>query len=223
MAAKKVAVVIGYGPGIGASAARKFVTEGFSVAIMSRNLAKLKKGETDIPGCRGFEADVTDAAALTNALSHVESTLGPIDALVYNAGAGVWKTYDNLTTAELDLSMKTNVHGLLTAAQYACPKMQARGAGCVIITGATASLRGKPFTSAFAAAKAAQRSLAQSLARQLGPKYVHVCLAIIDGAVGKGEGRIDPDSIANTYWNLYSQDKSCWTFELDVRPSVENW
>eukprot|EP00633_Aureoumbra_lagunensis_P002203 CAMPEP_0197285088 /NCGR_PEP_ID=MMETSP0890-20130614/229_1 /TAXON_ID=44058 ORGANISM="Aureoumbra lagunensis, Strain CCMP1510" /NCGR_SAMPLE_ID=MMETSP0890 /ASSEMBLY_ACC=CAM_ASM_000533 /LENGTH=221 /DNA_ID=CAMNT_0042752263 /DNA_START=81 /DNA_END=746 /DNA_ORIENTATION=+ len=220
---QKIAVCIGYGPGIGAATARKFSKEGFQVALISRNADKLKAATKEIPNSHAFPADVTDPTSLTSALQSVQSALGPIDCMVYNAGSGLWKSYDELEIDELDYSMKCNCYGLLTAAKAVCPSMQARGSGSVIITGATAALRGKPKTAAFAAAKAAQRSMAQSLARQLFPNNIHVSYVIIDGAVGLSETRIDPDAIADTYFTLYQQPKSCWTFELDVRPYVETW
>mmetsp|Transcript_14839 Transcript_14839/g.21636 ORF Transcript_14839/g.21636 Transcript_14839/m.21636 type:complete len:125 (+) Transcript_14839:511-885(+) len=114
------------------------------------------------------------------------------------------------------MSLKTNVYGLLTATQYCIPKMEAKGSGFVIVTGATASLRGMPFTSGFAPAKAAQRSLAQAIARQVWKKGVHLSLAIIDGQVGEGEGKITPEGIAENYWNIQEQPKDCWTFETHV-------
>lgn len=230
-ALKKACAVIGYGPGIGHSAAAKFAAEGYAVGIVGRTLAKLEVGSATIPNCKAFVGDVTDPASLTSALARVEAELGAIEALVYNAGSGVWKTYDELTVDQLDTSVKCCLHGLFTAAQYVCPKMESRGSGFVVVTGATASLRGKPKTAAFAAAKSAQRSFTQSLARQLWPKNVHVCLAIIDGGVGKRvndvvqmrDGHINPDAIANAYYNLSVQDPSCWSFEVDLRPSVEPW
>eukprot|EP00631_Chrysoreinhardia_giraudii_P001438 CAMPEP_0197421406 /NCGR_PEP_ID=MMETSP1170-20131217/6715_1 /TAXON_ID=54406 /ORGANISM="Sarcinochrysis sp, Strain CCMP770" /LENGTH=223 /DNA_ID=CAMNT_0042948637 /DNA_START=60 /DNA_END=731 /DNA_ORIENTATION=- len=223
MAARKVCTVIGYGPGIGHAAAAKFAKEGYSVAIVGRTASKLEAGAASIPNCRSYVADVTDSGALTQALGSIESDLGAIDAVVYNAGSGTFKTYDKISMPDIDKAIGTNLKGLFTCAQVVCPKMEARGSGFVVVTGATASLRGKPFTASFAAGKAAQRSFTQSLARQLGPKNVHVCYAIIDGGVGKSAGSIDPDAIASAYYYLSTQDPSCWTFELDVRPSVENW
>merc|ERR1712184_182301 len=108
------------------------------------------------------------------AVQQIEADLGPIHTMIYNAGTGVWKTYDQLTEKEFEMCMNTNTRGLLTASQLICPKMKQRGEGIVAVTGATASWRGKPYTAAFAAAKSAQRMLSQSLARDLGPKNVHV-------------------------------------------------
>lgn len=221
---KAVCAVIGYGPGIGHAAAAKFAKEGYSVAIMGRTMEKLSTGESTIENCKAYVTDVTVPDSLIGGLTKIEKELGQIDVLIYNAGSGIFKNYDEQDLDEMDRSVKTNLYGLFTAAQHVCPKMESRGDGFVMITGATASLRGKPFTASFAAAKAAQRSFAQSLARQLGPKGVHVSLAIIDGQVGKGkENCIDPDSIGNTYFSISQQDRSCWTHEITVRPFVSNW
>lgn len=225
MASKKaVCAIIGYGPGIGHASAAKFAKEGYKVAIMGRSMEKLKTGESTIADCKGYVADVTVPDSLISGLTKIESELGQIDVLIYNAGSGIFKNYDEQGLDEMDTSVKTNLYGLFTAAQHVCPKMEARGNGFVMVTGATASLRGKPFTASFAAAKAAQRSFAQSLARQLGPKGVHISLAIIDGPVGKGKDQcIDPDSIGETYYSIAQQDRSCWTHEITVRPFVSNW
>jgi len=229
--AQKVCVVFGYGPGIGAACARRWINEGFKVAIIARNKDKLQSFESQHGSkTKGYSCDVTNRQQMEQTVAQIEVDLGPIDTLIYNAGNGVWKKYDELTEQQFDSCIATNAKGLLTAAQLICPKMVKNGGGNVAVTGATASLRGKPFTAAFAAAKSAQRMLAQSLARDLGPKNVHVFYVIVDGLVDKNEapgteqpGRLDPNAIAESYWNLAQQPKSCWTFELDVRPSVENW
>ena len=230
--AQKVCVVFGYGPGIGASCARRWIREGFKVAIVARNGEKLRSFEAKHGGgvTKGYSCDVTNYQQMETTVAQIEVDLGPIHTMIYNAGNGIWKTYEQLTEEEFDLCIKINAKGLLIASKLICPKMEQRGEGVVAITGATASLRGKPFTAAFAAGKAAQRSLSQSLARDLGPKNIHVFYVIVDGGVDKNEemgherpGSIDPNAIAETYWSLATQPKSCWTFEIDVRPNVEKW
>eukprot|EP00218_Dolichomastix_sp_CCMP3274_P008241 CAMPEP_0170135322 /NCGR_PEP_ID=MMETSP0033_2-20121228/2422_1 /TAXON_ID=195969 /ORGANISM="Dolichomastix tenuilepis, Strain CCMP3274" /LENGTH=221 /DNA_ID=CAMNT_0010370921 /DNA_START=54 /DNA_END=719 /DNA_ORIENTATION=- len=218
-----VALVLGVGPGIGLSVAKRWAQSG-KVAVACRTAAKAKElAAAAGPNVTGYAADVTDPASLSACVEAVEKDLGTIDFLCYNAGSGVWKKPFEITLDEFEACWRTNAAGLLNAAQLVCPKMVERGSGAIAITGATASLRGKPFTAGFAAAKGAQRMLAQSLARDLGPKGVHCFLAIIDGGVGDREGGIAPDAIAQTYWDVAHQPSSCWTFEIDVRPSVENW
>jgi len=229
--AQKVCVVFGFGAGIGAACARRWINEGFKVAIVARNKEKLQAFESQHGSVtKGYSCDVTNRQQMEQTVSEIETDLGAIDTLIYNAGNGVWKTYDQITETEFDTCVGTNARGLLTAAQLICPKMVKNGGGTVAVTGATASWRGKPYTAAFAAGKSAQRMLSQSLARDLGPKNVHVFYVIVDGSVDKNEepgtekpGRLDPNAIAETYWNLAQQPKSCWAFEVDVRPSVETW
>ena len=229
---QKCCVVFGYGPGIGASCARKWIKEGFKVAIVARNKDKLKEFVTSHGQgvTKGYACDVTNRQQMEIIVSQIESDLGFIHTIVYNAGRGVFKKYNQITEEDFDSCVNINARGLLTAAQLICPKMEQRGEGVVAITGATAALRGKPFTPAFAAGKSAQRMLAQSLARDLGPKNIHVFYVIVDGSVDQNEdmgkerpGRLDPNAIAEAYWNLAKQPKSCWAFEMDIRPSVENW
>jgi len=217
MAAKKVAAVIGYGPGIGHSCATLWASKGYAVALVSRTASKLEAATKRIPNSAAFPCDTTDNAALKTTMAAIAEMLGPVDTLLYNAGNGVWKTFDQITVEQLDMSMKTNVYGLLTCAQCVTPTMIEKGSGNIIITGATASLRGMPFTSAFAAAKSGQKTLAQSMARQLWKENVHVSYAIIDAGVGEGEGKMRPDSIAREYFHLASQTPDCWFFQHHIQ------
>lgn len=223
----KVCAIFGFGPGVGAAAARKWSSEGFKVALLSRTLEKVQAAEGTIPQSKGFACDVTKPAEIDSAVANIEKELGPIHTVVYNAGNGVWKTWDALDLDLFDMAMKTNVHGLLKVTQAIAPGMIQRGQGVILVTGATASMRGKPFTVGFAPPKGAQRLLAQALARDLGPKGVHVGLFIIDGAIGvdgkDDPSKIDPKAIADTYWHVANQPNTCWSFETEVRPSVENW
>jgi len=226
----RVCVVIGAGPGLGIACARRWAREGYKVALVSRTASKLQAIAAENPGTFAFPGDVTDPASLKAALTAVEQQLGEIHTVVYNAGNSVLATYENVTHEKLEMSMKTNVHGLLTVAQHVGPKMTAKGEGVIAVTGATAALRGKPMTVGFATAKAAQRMLTQSLARDLGPKGIHCFYSIIDGRIGAGSGdegengsRLDPDGIAENYWYVAQQKRNNWTQELDCRPWVENW
>lgn len=224
MEQSKVAVVVGVGPGLGGALAERFAAEGYRVAQVSRSGS----------GTDHFSCDVTDEASLRSTFEAIREQLGPVHTLLWNVGSGVWGDIDALEPSALDLAYHTNARGLFLAAQACVADMRAQGGGNLIVTGATASLRGKPFTTAFAAGKAAQRSLAQALARKLWPEGIHVALIIVDGMVDLPRTRermpdkgdevfVSPDGFADAALFLCNQSRRAWTFELDVRPHVESW
>jgi NAD(P)-dependent dehydrogenase (short-subunit alcohol dehydrogenase family) len=232
--ANPVCLVVGLGPGLGAALARRFSAEGYAIAATARRWEELEAAAAGITNCSVYASDATSTDEVTATYAAVCRDLGAPEVLLYNAGSGVRGTYDQTSPDDFSRAFQTNALGLLHWAQAAAPAMAEAGRGVIGITGATASLRGKAQTTGFAAAKAAQRSLAQSLARDLGPKGVHVYYAIIDGGIdpsgnraeelGKPEGFfLDADDIAETYWSLARQNRSAWTFEIDMRPHIENW
>lgn len=233
--AKGVCAVVGVGPGIGASLTRRFARDGFEVAMVSRDLSYTSKlkSEADIEG-GAYACDVTDAEAVRGTFAAIERELGSIDVLCYNAGSGAWGSFDEVDLATFETSWKVNALGLVSSARAVLPQMRAKRSGSIIITSATAALRGKDKTAAFAAAKAAQRSLAQSMARQLWPEGIHVALLIVDGVVDLPRTRqtmpdkpdhffIKPDAVAAIASDLHQQDRSGWSFEVEVRPFKESW
>jgi NAD(P)-dependent dehydrogenase (short-subunit alcohol dehydrogenase family) len=229
---KPVCVVVGVGPGNGASFARRFAGEGYSVALLARTTAFSAELAAGHDGMRAYACDVTDAEAVASAFATIGRELGPPDVLLFNAGSGTWGTFDEVPDDAFELAWRINALGLVRCTRAVVDGMLARGSGAIVVTGATASLRGKPGTSAFASAKAAQRSLAQSLARQLGPSGIHVALMIIDGPIAI-PGRIDadadrddyldPDDVAAAALTLVQQPRSAWSFEIDLRPYRESW
>lgn len=226
--AKPVCLVLGGGAGIGYSVARRWAKEGHQVVVTRRGEVSQDVMDKEChPGVVAIAADVTDQVRMEAVVKEVEARFGIIKTLIYNAGSGVFKKYDSLTVAELEKSFAINTSGLLIAAKLCAPRMIEAGGGVIGVTGATAALRGKPFTAGFAPAKAAQRMMAQSLARDLGPQGVHVFYTIIDGMVRAGAEvggkHMDPEDIAETFWRTATQNKSAWSFEVDMRPFCENW
>ncbi len=225
---KPVCVIIGIGPKNGRAFAERFAHEGYAVALLSRS-TDYSSGLASELGGKAYACDVTDPKAIKNAFEQLREDLGDVDVLLYNAGSGKFGTFDDVPDDEFEKGWQINVRGFLQSTREVVGPMRERGNGAIIVTGATASLRGKPFTAAFASAKAAQRSLAQSFARQLGPEGIHVGLVIVDGGIGTDdqsgeEGtRLRPSDIAHTVYHLVTQPKSAWSFEVDVRPFKENW
>ena len=227
--AKPVCAVVGIGPGNGASFARRFASEGYAVALLSRKTELASELAATLDSARPYACDVTDPSSVEAAFASVRADLGEVEVVVYNAGSGVWGHIEELSADAFEQSWRVNAMGGFLVAKQVIPAMKSRGAGSIIFIGATASLRGKPFTTAFAPAKAAQRSLAQALARHLWPQGIHVSLVIVDGgnkapdARGAAPETLDPDDIAETAFFLSKQPRSAWSFEVDVRPSQENW
>jgi len=215
----------------GASFVRRFASEGYAVALMSRKTEYSNKLAAEIESAKAYACDVTDPSAVEAVFATVAEELGEIDVLVYNAGSGVWGNIEELSANDFEQSWRINSLGAFLVSKQVIPSMKEKKAGTIIFVGATASLRGKPFTTAFAPAKASQRSLAQAMARHLWPSGIHVSLIIIDGGVKSTDAETDvdapetlnPDDIATTAYFLSQQPRSAWSFEVDVRPSQESW
>lgn len=224
---RPVCVVIGIGPKNGRALATRFASAGYAVALLSRSTDYSSALAEELGG-KAYACDVTDADAIARAFAQIRGDLGDVDVLLYNAGSGQFGTFDDVPDQAFETGWKINVRGLLQSTRQVVGPMREKGNGVIVITGATASLRGKPFTAAFAQAKAAQRSLAQSFARQLGPEGIHVALVIVDGRIGTDDQASDanslrPSDIAETVYQVASQPKSAWTFETEVRPFNESW
>jgi len=228
---KPVCVIVGIGPQNGASFARRFASEGYAVALLSRKTEYSSGLAAEIESAKSYACDVTDPLAIETAFAAVRAEMGKIDVLVYNAGSGVWGNIEELSAHDFEQSWRINTMGAFLVSKEVIPSMKENKAGTIIFVGATASLRGKPFTTAFAPAKASQRSLAQAMARHLWPSGIHVALIIIDGGIkslasdvdGEAPETLNPDDIATTAYFLSQQPRSAWSFEVDVRPSQESW
>jgi len=229
-----VCAILGVGPGNGLSIARKFAAQDYALALCARRGEAMEAAARDFPSARGYACDVADAGAIGRTLDAVARDLGPVDTLVYNAGAAAWGTVDDITAEDMSRGFAVNATGLFNAAQAVLPQMRAQARGNIVVIGAGAALRGRPGTIAFAAGKAAQRSIAQSLARQLGPEGIHVSYVVLDGIIDLETTRArmpdKPDTdyltaarVADAVFILATQDRQAWTFELDLRPFGENW
>ena len=234
---KPVAVVTGVGPGLGAALVRRFAKE-YDVAMVARSGDYLKSlaTEAEAPGGHALAvpADVGDRAQLEDAFKLIRDRLGDPEVLLYNAGSGSWGTVLEISPEQFETSWRVNSYGAFVAAKEVAAPMIARGRGVMLFTGATAGIKAGPKSVAFGPAKFAMRGLAQALARDLGPKGVHVAWINVDGIIDlprlrerlpnvKDEDLLKPDAIAETYWHLARQDRSAWTMELEVRPFKEKF
>lgn len=233
-ARKPVCAIVGVGPGNGEALARGFSEAGHAVALLARRGEFTDKLAAQLPDAHAFACDAGDEAATERTFSCIAETMGDVTALVYNAGKGVWGPVDRISAHDFEQAWRTNAQGLFFAARQVIPAMKRRGCGNIVVIGATASRRGVAGTAAFAPAKVAQRALAESMAKHLGPDGIHVSLLILDGVVGGPEARarfpdrednafIDPRAVANVALQLTRQNRSAWTFETDLRPSNEKW
>jgi len=231
---KPVSAIVGIGPGNGAALARRFAKEGYAVALIARRTELSDQLAAELADARTYACDVRDPAAVAATFAAIAKDMGPIDVVAYNAGAGTWGTVEDITPENFENAWRTNALGLLTVTQQVIPAMKAKGAGAIVVVGATASRRGMPKTVSFAPAKAAQRSLTEGLAKHLWPLGIHVALVILDGVVDLERTRkampdkgddffIRPDDVAETVWWLARQPRSAWSFEVEARPFGEKW
>jgi NAD(P)-dependent dehydrogenase (short-subunit alcohol dehydrogenase family) len=238
----KAVLVVGAGDATGGAIARRFAREGFTACVTRRQADKLEPLLERIRGeggqARGFGSDARDEAAVTALVAQIEREVAPIEAAVFNIGANVrfavTETSERVYRKVWEMGA---LAGFLMGREVA-KAMLPRGHGTIVFTGATASLRGSAGFAAFAGAKHALRALAQSMARELGPKGIHVAHVVIDGAIDTRfiaetfperyarkaqDGILDPEHIAENYWQLHCQPRSAWTHEMDLRPWMETW
>jgi NAD(P)-dependent dehydrogenase (short-subunit alcohol dehydrogenase family) len=238
MSESKIAVVVGVGPGLGYAVARRFAAGGFTVAMVARSTNTLEELRATIESEGGravaIAADASDPASSSAAFARIREDVGDPSVLVHNAGAFQMGGILELTPDDVDRCLRVGALGAFVAAREVAPAMIRAGRGTMIFTGATASVRGSANFAALAMPKFAVRALAQSLARELGPKGIHVAHVIIDGVIRTprtsamfpdraAHTLLSPEAIAETYWRLHEQDSTAWTQELDLRPAVENW
>jgi NAD(P)-dependent dehydrogenase (short-subunit alcohol dehydrogenase family) len=244
MQVERSAIVVGVGPprGLGAAVARRFAREKFRVTVMGRSAEKLEAAAQELramgANVTAVVGDVTDEAMVRDAVAKADAADAPLEAAIFNAGGNWPQGFLEMDREFLETMWRTNVLAGFFFAKASIQAMLPRARGTLIFTGASGSLRGRANFGGFASAKAALRALAQSAAREFGPQGIHVAQVIVDGAIDGDrintflpglkdsrppDGLLDPDAIAESYWTLFSQHRSAWTHELDVRPWVESW
>jgi short-subunit dehydrogenase len=240
--ANPVAVVIGAGDATGGAIARRFARGGYTVCCTRRNLDKLQPLLAEIQAAggqaHGFASDARDEDAVGALFDEIESRIGPVEVLVFNIGANVPASILEETARKYYKIWEMACFAGFLTARKAARCMAPRGKGTILFTGATASLRGSANFAAFAGAKHALRALAQSMARELGPRGIHVAHVVVDGAIDTefirtnfperyalkdSDGIVNPEHLAENYWMLHNQPRDAWTHELDLRPWSEKF
>jgi NAD(P)-dependent dehydrogenase (short-subunit alcohol dehydrogenase family) len=229
-----VCVITGVGPGTGTALARRFARGGYRVAMLARNAGRLGGLERELPDSKAYLCDVSDTTQVDATLDKIERDLGAPTTLIHNAVGGAFGSFLEIDPAVLNRNFQVNAMGLLYLARRLAPAMVKAGHGSIIVTGNTSALRGKPSFAGFAPTKAAQRILTEAMARELGPKGVHVSYIIIDAVIDvpwtreRFKGKPDdffikPPAIAEEAWHLTQQDRSAWSFYVELRPYGESW
>ena len=224
----KTALIVGAGQGLSASLARLLSREGLKLALAARDPGKLK-ALCDETGATAFGCDAQDEAQVARLFESLDKHFGPPDVVIYNARARARGPFTTLDPAEVRRTLIVSAFGGFLVAQRAAARMLTKGFGAILFTGASASVKGYAESAPFAMGKFALRGLAQSMARELSPKGIHVAHFVIDGGI-RPQGRadpddamLDPDAIAQTYLNVLRQPRSAWTWEVELRPWVERF
>jgi short-subunit dehydrogenase len=229
-----IAVVTGVGPGTGAAIVRRFAQGGYSVAMLARNRDRLAQLESEIANAHAYACDVTSEAQIDSTIASIHTNLGTPKVLIHNAVGGAFGNFLSIEPQVLNENFQVNTMALLYLARRLAPAMIDTGDGAIIASGNTSAIRGKANFAGFAPTKAAQRILAESMARELGPKGVHVAYVLIDAVIDLAWTRkrwpeapdgffIKPAAIAEEIWHVAHQDRSAWSFNVEVRPFGETW
>ena len=227
----RTALIVGAGSGISASVARGLAAAGLRVGLAARNVEKLAPLAVETRA-QTFAVDATDPAAVARLFEDADTRLGEPDMVLYNASARAHGPIAELDPEAVRKAVEVSAYGGFLVVQQAVRRMIPHGRGAILLTGASASVKGYPLSAAFAMGKFALRGLAQSTARELGPKGIHVAHFVIDGGVrsarrpdpaGRQDSTLDPDAIAQTYLDVLRQPRSAWSLEVEVRPWVETF
>jgi NAD(P)-dependent dehydrogenase (short-subunit alcohol dehydrogenase family) len=226
------ALIVGAGPGLGASLARVFTRDaGLEVVVAARQPQKLEAIARDT-GAAAMTCDATDAAAVARLFDQASHHLGGApDVVVYNASQRVRGPFVDVDAGAVSQAVQVTAIAAFHVAQQAARRMLVQGRGAILFTGASASVKGYPQSAAFAMGKFALRGLAQSMARELAPRGIHVGHVIVDGAIrpvgahddATADQQLDPDAVASNFLHLLAQPRSAWTWEIEVRPWVERF
>jgi short-subunit dehydrogenase len=239
---KKAALIIGAGDATGGAIAKRFAREGLITCATRRTADKLQPLIDEIRSAggqaHGFASDARKEEEVIKLVDDIERDIAPIEVMVFNIGANVPCSILEETARKYFKIWEMACFSAFLVGREVAKRMAARGRGTIIFTGATAGLRGSANFAAFAGAKHALRALAQSMARELGPKNIHVAHVVVDGAIETEfistnfperyalkdqDGILNPDHIADNYWHLHQQPRDAWTHELDLRPWIERW
>ena len=234
MAEKPIAIVTGVGPGTGSAIVRRFAAGGFRVIALARSPDRIRALEQELPDTHAVICDVSRETEVADVVANIRKSYGPPNVLIHNAVGGGWGTFLEIEPKLLDRNFQVNVMGLLYLAREVAPDMVKAGHGAILVTGNTSSIRGKANFAGFAPTKAAQRILSESIARDLGPRGIHVAYVLIDAVIDVPRMRerlsdapdeffIKPSAIADELWHLYNQDRSAWSFLTEIRPFAEKW
>ncbi len=229
-----VALVTGVGPGTGAAIVRRFARGDYSVAMLARNRERLALLQREIANSHAYPCDVTDVSQLDSTIAAIRAELGTPSVLIHNAVGGAFGNFMEIDPEVLNRNFQVNTMAMLHLARRLAPAMIEAGQGAIIASGNTSALRGKANFAGFAPTKAAQRILAESIARELGPKGVHVAYVLIDAVIDLEWTRkrwpdapddffIKPAAIADEVWHVVHQDRSAWSFNVEIRPFRETW
>ena len=227
----RTALIVGAGAGISASVARGLAAAGLKLGLAARNIDKLAELATET-GAERFAADASDPAAVAHLFEEVDARLGSPDVVLYNASARAPGSVAEIEPEAVRKAIEISAFGAFLTVQQAARRMVPQGHGAILLTGASASVKGFPLSAAFAMGKFALRGLAQSTARELGPKGIHVAHFVIDGGVrsarrpdppNRPDSTLDPDAIAQTYLEVLRQPRSAWSLEVEMRPWVETF
>ncbi|MFM0112605.1 SDR family NAD(P)-dependent oxidoreductase [Paraburkholderia nemoris] len=232
MSRTETVLIVGAGKGLSASLARLFAAEGMQVALAARDTSKLTE-LVDETGALPVRCDASQPDDVSALFDRVEDAFGAPDLVVYNASGRYRAAIEDIDPEKLEEALKITAVGGFLVAQAAAVRMLARGNGTILLTGATASVKGLPGSTPFAMGKFALRGMAQSMARELAPKNIHVAHFIIDGGIASSRPEadvashedkwLDPDAIAKEYLHIHRQHRSAWTWEVELRPWVEKF